>query len=48
MYISTVLQLPKDKKVYVVGMSGLEEELKEEGIQYLGGTVRVSILPSIR
>lgn len=39
-YISSVLKLPKEKKVYVVGMSGIEEELREEGIEYLGGTVR--------
>lgn len=37
-YISTVLNFPKDKKVYVVGMSGIEEELREEGISFLGGT----------
>ena len=34
--------MPKDKKVYVVGMKGLEEELDEEGIQHIGGTVRAS------
>jgi len=34
------MKLPKDKKVYVVGMSGIEEELREEGIAYIGGTVR--------
>ena len=34
------MKLPKDKKVYVIGMSGIEEELKEEGIAYIGGTVR--------
>ena len=38
-YISSVLKLPKDKKVYVIGMSGLEEELAEEGIAHIGGTV---------
>lgn len=38
-YLSSVVKFPKDKKVYVIGMSGLEEELKEEGIQCLGGTV---------
>ena len=32
------MKLPKDKKVYVVGMSGLEEELRDEGISILGGT----------
>jgi hypothetical protein len=40
-YISSVLKLPKDKKVYVIGEAGLEEELAEEGISYLGGTVRI-------
>lgn len=37
-YLSSVMKLPKDKKVYVIGMAGLEEELQEEGISYLGGT----------
>jgi len=32
------MKLPKDKKVYVIGMSGIEEELKEEGISFIGGT----------
>lgn len=35
------MNLPKDKKVYVIGMAGLEAELQEEGISYIGGTVRV-------
>ncbi|EMD36951.1 hypothetical protein CERSUDRAFT_83978 [Gelatoporia subvermispora B] len=37
-YISSVMKLPKDKKVYVIGMAGMEEELQEEGISFLGGT----------
>jgi 4-nitrophenyl phosphatase len=37
-YISSVIKLPKDKKVYVIGMSGIEEELREEGISFVGGT----------
>ena len=42
-YLSTVLKFPKDKKVFVIGMSGIEEELREEGITFIGGTVRSSI-----
>jgi len=37
-YLSSIIKIPKDKKVYVIGQSGLEEELREEGIQYMGGT----------
>lgn len=37
-YLSSVVKLPKDQKVYVVGMSGLEEELKDEGVAFIGGT----------
>ncbi|KAJ7291441.1 HAD-like domain-containing protein [Mycena rebaudengoi] len=36
-YISSVMKLPKDKKVYVIGMKGMEEELHEEGVTFLGG-----------
>lgn len=38
-YISSVIKLPKDKKVYVIGMTGIEEELREEGVSFIGGTV---------
>ncbi|KXN83812.1 4-nitrophenylphosphatase [Leucoagaricus sp. SymC.cos] len=37
-YISSVVKLPKDKKVYVIGQAGLEEELQDEGIAFIGGT----------
>ncbi|KAF9458268.1 HAD-like domain-containing protein [Collybia nuda] len=37
-YLSSVIKLPKGKKVYVIGMSGLEEELHEEGIAHIGGS----------
>ncbi|KAF8909755.1 p-nitrophenyl phosphatase [Gymnopilus junonius] len=37
-YLSTVVKIPKDKKVYVIGQSGLEEELRDEGLTYIGGT----------
>jgi len=46
-YLSSVLNFPKDKRVYVIGMSGLEDELRSEGISFIGGTVsRTSSLPS--
>ncbi|XP_006455120.1 hypothetical protein AGABI2DRAFT_187568 [Agaricus bisporus var. bisporus H97] len=37
-YISSVIKLPKEKKVYVIGQAGLEEELRDEGVSFLGGT----------
>lgn len=37
-YLSKVLKLPADKKVLLVGESGMEEEMREVGIQYVGGT----------
>jgi len=39
-YLSSVLNFPIDKRVYVIGMSGLEDELRSEGISIIGGTVR--------
>lgn len=38
LYLKHVLKLPADRKVYVIGMSGLEEELDAVGISHLGGT----------
>lgn len=37
-YIARVLALPRDKKVYVIGEAGIEEELASEGVRYCGGT----------
>lgn len=34
-----MIKLPRDKKVYVIGMAGIEEELRDEGISFVGGTV---------
>jgi hypothetical protein len=33
------VKFPADKKVYIVGMSGISEELKAEGIRSFGGVV---------
>ena len=37
-YLSSVVEFPANKKVYVLGERGIEEELKAVGIQYAGGT----------
>ncbi|WVQ87272.1 hypothetical protein IAS59_000996 [Cryptococcus gattii] len=37
-YLSEVLKFPKDKKVYVFGHEGIEEELDEVGIAHIGGS----------
>lgn len=35
--------MPKEKKVYVIGQAGLEEELDNLGIARCGGTVRLPL-----
>ncbi|KAF3386923.1 4-nitrophenylphosphatase [Penicillium rolfsii] len=38
-YISRILQLPENKrKVYVIGESGIEQELRSENVSFIGGT----------
>ncbi|PWN26624.1 2-phosphoglycolate phosphatase [Jaminaea rosea] len=39
-YLKKVLNFPSDRKVYVIGMEGIEEELDAEGIQHCGGTAK--------
>ena len=38
-YMKHALQFPADKKVYVIGMEGMTEELDEQGISYVGAMV---------
>lgn len=38
LYLRDVLHFPADRKVYVVGMAGLEEELRDVGIHITGGS----------
>ncbi|KAH0553429.1 hypothetical protein GP486_006500 [Trichoglossum hirsutum] len=37
-YISRILRLPKNEKVFVLGESGIEAELRSEDISFVGGT----------
>jgi 4-nitrophenyl phosphatase len=37
-YLKDVLNFPPDRKVYVLGMQGIEDELDAVGIQHCGGT----------
>ncbi|KAJ5668433.1 uncharacterized protein N7477_007003 [Penicillium maclennaniae] len=38
-YISRILDLPKDKKkVFVIGETGIEQELRAENVPFIGGT----------
>lgn len=37
-YVDKILKLPKDKKVWVLGESGIEQELHELGYQTMGGS----------
>jgi 4-nitrophenyl phosphatase len=37
-YLDKVVKFPRDKKVLVIGESGMEKELEGVGIEYVGGT----------
>lgn len=36
-YIKHVMKLPEDKKIFVVGDKGLEDELNDMGVKFVGG-----------
>ena len=38
LYLRDVLRMPTDRKVFVLGMQGLEEEVRSVGFETLGGT----------
>eukprot|EP00842_Homolaphlyctis_polyrhiza_P005540 jgi/Hompol1/5988/HPOL_000153-RA len=41
-YIAHQLNMPKDKKVFVCGMSGICDELAAEGVQFCGGQEEIT------
>ena len=38
--------MPEDKKVYLIGQEGLEEELDAVGIKHIGGSVSSVRIPN--
>ncbi|CAG8598040.1 10812_t:CDS:2 [Ambispora leptoticha] len=46
-YLKNVLDFPSDKKVYVIGESGITDELAAEGIQYIGSAADNESLKSM-
>lgn len=40
-----MVNFPDDKKVYIVGMSGIREELQAQGIRTCGADVSVLLAP---
>ncbi|KAJ3122232.1 hypothetical protein HK098_003000 [Nowakowskiella sp. JEL0407] len=46
-YVKHVLNFPSNKKVYVCGMNGIQDELTAEGVQSVGGQSDNANLPAI-
>lgn len=47
-YMKYILKFPEEKKVYVIGERGIEDELDSVGIKHCGGTVLCLLLPQSR
>ncbi|KAI9484716.1 HAD-like domain-containing protein [Zychaea mexicana] len=43
-YLKQVLHFPADKKVYIIGMEGIRDELNSEGIRTCGGEVGAVVI----
>ena len=42
LYLKRILKFADDKKVYVIGEKGLEDELASENLKFCGGTVKLT------
>jgi 4-nitrophenyl phosphatase len=42
-YLKNILKFPSDKRVYIIGMNGIRDELAAEGIASCGGEVSCEI-----
>ncbi|KAJ3397373.1 hypothetical protein HDU92_008364 [Lobulomyces angularis] len=40
-YIKKIIKLPKEKRIYIIGMNGISEELKSQDLSWFGGSDEV-------